>query len=351
MEFTRTIATATNITVPIINATNNVSYATGANNTNFYITKQTGEAAFGAFAVAGANISIIGTSGIYNFPLNATEMDTSRIGILYNETGCLQQFVVVNTVVQAAINVIDGIVDAILADTETLGALTNVTLAGTQAYNVTGNVLGNVTAVTNDVGITQAGADKAWGTASRTLTGTQAFNVTGNVLGNVTAVTNDVGITQAGADKAWGTAARTLTALDEDSTTIDLNATYVGGVTTFDEDSTTIDINATVLSVTTAGIADAVWDEARGAHTGAGTFGLYLDAQVSTVGGGTAADIADAVWDEATADHVAAGSTDKAITDAQSAGDPWSTDLPGSYTGDDAGVIINTIYKNTKMGR
>lgn len=68
--------------------------------------------------------------------------------------------------------------------------------------------------------------------------------------------------------------------------------------------------NAGGSSLTEAGIADAVWDEARSGHTGAGTFGLYLDAQVSTVGGGTltAADIADAVWDEATAGHTTAGS-------------------------------------------
>ncbi len=58
-----------------------------------------------------------------------------------------------------------------------------------------------------------------------------------------------------------------------------------------------------------AAIADAVWDEARSGHTTAGTFGLYLDAQVSTVGGGslTEAGIADAVWDEARSGHTTAG--------------------------------------------
>lgn len=34
-----------------------------------------------------------------------------------------------------------------------------------------------------------------------------------------------------------------------------------------------------------ADVADAVWDEARAGHTTAGTFGLYLDAQISGVGG------------------------------------------------------------------
>lgn len=58
----------------------------------------------------------------------------------------------------------------------------------------------------------------------------------------------------------------------------------------------------------TAGeVADAVWDEAQSGHTTAGTFGKFLDTEVSGVGGGTAADIADAVWDEAMSGHVTAG--------------------------------------------
>lgn len=37
---------------------------------------------------------------------------------------------------------------------------------------------------------------------------------------------------------------------------------------------------------TAAAVADAVWDEARTGHTTSGTFGYYLDAQVSAAGGG-----------------------------------------------------------------
>jgi len=56
--------------------------------------------------------------------------------------------------------------------------------------------------------------------------------------------------------------------------------------------------------------------------------------------GPTAADIADAVWDEAIADHLATGTTGKTLNSAGEAGDPWATDLPGSYTDDQAGAII-----------
>jgi len=44
----------------------------------------------------------------------------------------------------------------------------------------------------------------------------------------------------------------------------------------------------------------------------------------------TAATIADAVWDEASGDHLAAGSTGAALNAAGSAGDPWTTTLPGA---------------------
>lgn len=60
-----------------------------------------------------------------------------------------------------------------------------------------------------------------------------------------------------------------------------------------------------------AEIADGVWDEAQSGHTTVGTFGYYLDAQVSAAGvtPPTAAAIADAVWDEVRSpDHVTEGS-------------------------------------------
>ena len=45
---------------------------------------------------------------------------------------------------------------------------------------------------------------------------------------------------------------------------------------------------------TAGAIADAVWDESRSGHTTAGTFGFYLDAAVSGVGGNFTVDAAGA---------------------------------------------------------
>lgn len=56
------------------------------------------------------------------------------------------------------------------------------------------------------------------------------------------------------------------------------------------------------------------------------------------------AEIADAVWDEALSGHLTAGSTGNALNAAGSAGDPWSTSLPGAYGAGSAGYIIgNTL--------
>lgn len=52
------------------------------------------------------------------------------------------------------------------------------------------------------------------------------------------------------------------------------------------------------------------------------------------------AELADGVWDEAISGHLAAGSTGNALNAAGSAGDPWSTPLPGAYGAGTAGKII-----------
>jgi hypothetical protein len=52
------------------------------------------------------------------------------------------------------------------------------------------------------------------------------------------------------------------------------------------------------------------------------------------------AELADAIWDEAIAGHLGAGSTGAALNGAGSAGDPWSTALPGAYGAGTAGKIV-----------
>lgn len=59
--------------------------------------------------------------------------------------------------------------------------------------------------------------------------------------------------------------------------------------------------------------------------------------------GPTVDEIVDANWLETLADHSgSSGSTAEALAAAESAGDPWITALPGSYTSGQAGFIIGT---------
>jgi hypothetical protein len=62
--------------------------------------------------------------------------------------------------------------------------------------------------------------------------------------------------------------------------------------------------------------------------------------------------IADQVWEEAIADHSGtAGSTAEALNAAGSAGDPWTTALPGAYTSGQAGKIIGDNINATISSR
>jgi len=63
------------------------------------------------------------------------------------------------------------------------------------------------------------------------------------------------------------------------------------------------------------------------------------------------AEIADAVWDEAIAGHLGAGSTGAALNGAGSAGDPWTTSLPGAYGAGTAGYLVGTNLNATVSSR
>lgn len=65
----------------------------------------------------------------------------------------------------------------------------------------------------------------------------------------------------------------------------------------------------------------------------------------------SAATIADAVWDEVLSGHLTGGSTGAGLNAAGSAGDPWSTALPGAYSSGTAGKIIGDNLNATVSSR
>jgi len=98
-----------------------------------------------------------------------------------------------------------------------------------------------------------------------------------------------------------------------------------------------IDAAISTRAAAATALSTADWTAARAAKLD------NLDAAVSSVGGGsapTAGEIADAVWDEAIAEHATAGSAGAGLQAAQAAGDPLSVELPGPYSGTQAGALI-----------
>lgn len=225
-------------------------------------------------------------------------------------------------------------------------------------------------AITDYVTSTDTATVDAW---TVTPSGTITYYVFGTAPGGGGSLT---------ASDVWAYATRTLTALDEDSTTIDLNASYVGGVTVFDEDLTTIDINATTLgtvstatAVTTvnglaanvitaaATAADFTTEVTSGLATAAALDAVdnYVDTEVAAIlddtgtsGVALAAGAVDAIWDEAQSGHVTAGSfgvyLDSAVsgvsTGGVSAGDiadaVWDELLSGHAVSGSTGEALTT---------
>ena len=110
-------------------------------------------------------------------------------------------------------------------------------------------------------------------------------------------------------------------------------------------------ITATGFNTTTpptaAAISDAVWDELQSGHTTSGTFGYYLDAQVSASSSPpTAAAIADAVWDELSSGHSVSGSYGKAVADGVTG---WAT-ATGFSTFDASTDSVTVGTNNDKTG-
>ncbi len=109
-----------------------------------------------------------------------------------------------------------------------------------------------------------------------------------------------------------------------------------------------------------AAIADAVWDEAQADHTTAGTFGLYLDDEVSNAGGSglTAGAVADAVWDELASGHTTVGSFGYYLDDRVSqvgggtpesiAGEVWDKAATSHLTVGSFGALFqaSAVYTN-----
>jgi hypothetical protein len=158
------------------------------------------------------------------------------------------------------------------------------------------------------------------------------------------------------ATAVWGAGTRVLTAIDEDTTTLDLDATIRAAVgmssANLDTQLAAIDdyIDTEVAAI------KVVTDRLNSMMVSVGSPNDYIFtaaalALAPTGSAPSAAAIADAVWDEAIAGHAISGSTGEALAAAGASGDPWITSLPGSYSAGQAGYILGTNLNATVSSR
>lgn len=243
------------------------------------------------------------------------EADTalSDAGVTSTRMGYLTGSVALDSTVAKSATVA---LDATVAKAST--ALSNATWTDAKAGYLTGAVALDST-VAKDATVAKA----ATALSNATWTDTKAGYVDASVSSRSTLT----------AQQVWEYATRTVSSF----------GTLVADLTTsvWSAVARTITGGSLTTAPPTAGeIADAVWDEAMSGHLTAGTTGEALDGAGGSGTAPTVGEIADAVWDEATSGHSTAGSAGAAIIAAQSAGDPWSTALPGSYADGTAGQIV-----------
>ena len=115
---------------------------------------------------------------------------------------------------------------------------------------------------------------------------------------------------------------------------------------------TNIDVDQVVASVSGnvgGNVSGSVGTVAPGGITAESIATGAIDADA--LAADAVAEIADGVWDEAISGHLTAGSTGNALNAAGSAGDPWSTALPGAYGAGTAGKIVGDNINATISSR
>lgn len=342
IEFTRTKNVATNVSCPIINSTSNNTWAIGANNTKFYITTQDGEAAFSTLSQAGANCTIADTSnitGVYNFPLNQTEMNHDRVFVVYNGTGCLQQGFVINTVARGLLTAINDTVNSATVGNSVIkdlasgaNATVNHATYGNSALNT---LLGKVDA--NTTAINQ--------TVNHATYGNSAINT---LLGLVNANTTSINATVNSGTKGL---VKTFDKMDG-LTNVTLAATQTGvtiptvtTLTTWDKTGYSI-ADSTSDSV----IADAVWNGATASYGTANTYGALVEADLDTnigsrgVSNLTASDNIGINWGDITNPTSTVGLTGTTIATSQAIASV--SGAVGSVTGTIGGNVNGSVVGN-----
>ena len=272
------------------------------------------------------------SQGIYQTTLDATDTDTAgQLEIYVHVTGALyvkSTYMVLTATAFDALytgtfNNFDSATDTVANVTTVATTTTNSDMRGTDSAATAANLATvdtNVDAIlidTAEIGVAGAGL-------TNINLPNQTMDITGNLSGSVGSVTTVN-------DKTGYSISGSITTLDglnnfNPTTEAVANVTLVATTTT-NTDMRGTDGANTTTPPTTSAITDSVWDEPQSGHVTAGTFGLYLDSEVSTAGGGglTQQNVRDAMKLTPTAGSPSSGSVDEHLDTIEN---DTSTDLP-----------------------
>lgn len=165
---------------------------------------------------------------------------------------------------------------------------TGYSLSGTQAFNLTGNITGSLSgsvgSVTGNVGGSVASVTGNLGGNVSGSVNSVVGNVGGNVVGSVGSVTGSVGSVSNPAT-IWDQLETNITTTNSIGLKLKTNVDA--------QISSRLASSSYTAAPTTTAIMQALWNQSRAtaSPTGTvpqpGTFGYYLDSQVSAAGGGT----------------------------------------------------------------
>ncbi len=207
------------------------------------------------------------------------------------------------------------------------GAVASVTGAvGSVTGNVGGNVTGSVGSVVSGVTVT-TNNDKTGYTAS-TVSDKTGYALTSGEHTNIAA---DVLDATAASHVGAGTVGNKISNLDA---TVSSRSTYAGGAVASVTGNVSGNVTGSVGSVV-SGVTVTTNNDKTGY-----TASTVSDKTGYSLTSGEHTNIASDVLDTTASNHNTAGTIGNKINSAASAGDPWTTALPGSYVAGSAGNIV-----------
>lgn len=248
MELVRQKNVATRVVFPLVDADGDL--VTGASGLDSEIDEFADGSNPSGFTDCTNEATEIGSTGIYYLNLTQTEMNQDYLVVQIKSSSAKTQVLLISTMVGDPLN---------FATSDDGGA-----------FNVAAGV------IEAQVKSIDAGAITAAAIATNAIDADAVADgaITSGVFATG-AITADALAADAGTEigtAVWATATRTLSALDEDSTTLDLDATIRSAVGLA---SANLDTQLDALP-TAAENADAVWDEDATAHQTGGTFGQAI---------------------------------------------------------------------------